>query len=97
MPVALAVRISDQPTFHVQLLLSYFIPIPLKIEDFLQFMQGFEDTLNIVEKDESKKETLKCIFFYVGLVVLEKNLVNGKVDVPSFRGSFMYYTLVLSV
>ena len=70
--------------------------IPLKIEDFLQFMQGFEDTLNIVEKDESKKETLKCIFFYVGLV-LEKNLVNGKVDVPSFRGSFMYYTLVLSV
>ena len=35
-------------------------------------MQGFEDTLNIVEKDESKKETLKCIFFYVGLVVLEK-------------------------
>ena len=68
-----------------------------KLKTFYKFMQGFEDTLNIVEKDESKKETLKCIFFYVGLVVLEKNLVNGKVDVPSFRGSFMYYTLVLSV
>ena len=31
------------------------------------------------------KET--CIFFYVGLVVLEKkSSINGKVDVPSFKG-----------